>query len=83
MMKISVLFAITLSAVNGWNYETHFLIGRIAYDLLKERSPEALNNAEDVLRLYSDMVTVDNEKDYPFVECIIYADAIKQGAGKF
>ena len=76
-MRFVILLFTVVSCVQAWNYETHFLIGRIAYDSLKQKNPKALERAEDVLRQYSDMVTVDNEKDYPLVESIIYADAIK------
>ena len=76
-MRLCLLLLTLISFTHGWNYETHFIIGRIAYDSLKQRNPTALQRAEEVLRQYSDMVTVDNEKDYPLVESIIFADAIK------
>jgi hypothetical protein len=68
-------------AAQAWNFETHFLITRIAYDILEEKNPEALEQATELLRLYSDNTTIKNEDMYPFVECVTLADEIKRKGG--
>jgi hypothetical protein len=36
-------FIFFLPVINAWNFETHFLIARIAFDILEEQNPDALN----------------------------------------
>lgn len=70
-----------IAQVNAWNSETHLLIARMAYDMLKKSDPTALSKAETLLRVYSDRFTQEHEKDYPFVECVTLADDNKRAGG--
>jgi hypothetical protein len=82
-MKFNILISVfcTIGAVNAWNSETHLLIARMAYDILKKDNPVVLNKAEDLLQIYSDNLTKSHEKDYPFVECVTLADDNKRRGG--
>ena len=44
-------------------------------------NPSVYNKAEILLRQYSDNITLGNEKDYPFVECVTWADDSKRRGG--
>lgn len=46
----------------------------MAYDLLKERDPSIVDRVDELLAEYSDDITELNEKDWPMVECTVYAD---------
>ena len=70
-----------LGAVNAWNSETHLLIARMAYDILKKDNPTVLNKAEALLRVYSDSLTEAHENNYPFVECVTLPDDNKRRGG--
>ena len=50
----SILF---LPLVVAWNFETHFIITRIAYDILEKKNPYALKKASDLLRRFSNSTT--------------------------
>jgi len=78
-IKLSVLSLIGVA--NAWNGEGHLLIARMAYDILKKDNPIALNKAEQLLSKYSDYLTKEHEKDYPFVECVTLADDNKRTIG--
>ena len=78
-IQLSVLSII--GAVNAWNGEGHLLIAKMAYDILKKDNPIALNKAEALLSKYSDDLTKEHEKDYPFVECVTLADDNKRRGG--
>jgi hypothetical protein len=56
-------------------------VARIAYDILEQEDPEALNKATELLRVYSDSITSEKEKDFPFVECVTLADDNKRRGG--
>lgn len=51
------------------------IVARIAYDILEQKSPEVLYEAEQALSALSMFIT--DEKDYPFVECATFADVTK------
>jgi len=46
-----------INTVAAWNSETHLLIARMAYDILKTENPQALTKAENLLKVYSDHFT--------------------------
>ena len=73
-MKFIILF---IQSVLAWSDYTHFVISRIAYDILQEEDPQALQKVTDVLKLYSDDFTNKNEDKYPFVESVTLADDMK------
>ena len=81
MRSILISVFCIIGAVNAWNSETHLLIARMAYDILKKDNPVVLNKAEDLLKIYSDNLTQSHEKDYPFVECVTLADDNKRRGG--
>jgi hypothetical protein len=66
---------------SGWNLETHMLIARMAHDILMKENPIAVQNAEELLKVYSDNVTMENEGDHPFVEGVVLADLNKRRGG--
>ena len=53
----------------------------MAYDMLKKDNPQALQKAEDLIKIYQDNLTLTHEKDYPFVECVTLADDNKRRGG--
>lgn len=61
------------------------IVARVAYDILKENSPDALEKANDLLKVLSesDPSITDSEGDYPFVESAIFADEIKRNGGGY
>jgi hypothetical protein len=63
-----------ISKVLAWNYESHFIIVRMAYDILMERNPSIVKKVDRVLSDFSDDITVQNEENWPMVECTVYAD---------
>ena len=75
---MTLLFIGTISA---WNGETHLLIARMAYDILKKDDPAALAKAETLLKKYSDDISKTHEKNYPFVECVTLPDDNKRRGG--
>ena len=80
-MKLILCILSLASIVGAWNGETHLLIARMAYDILKKESPTALNKAESLLRIYSDSLTKEHEGKYPFVECVTLPDDNKRRGG--
>ena len=78
-----IFILLLISGVACFNSVSHLLSARIAHDILNENSPEALAWAEDLLREYNDTVSLDNEKDYPFVEAITYADDKRMRGGMY
>lgn len=81
MLKyISLLF---ISRAVAWNYETHFIIVRMAYDLLTDRNPGIIDKVDELLAEYSDATTLKNEDNWPFVECAVYGDQIKRAGGGY
>ena len=82
-MKLLIFFVLFLEAIRAWNLQTHMIIARIAYDILEKESPDALRIAEEILSLYSDDVTREEEGLHPFVECVTYADMIKYRGGSW
>mmetsp|Transcript_27208 Transcript_27208/g.19607 ORF Transcript_27208/g.19607 Transcript_27208/m.19607 type:complete len:107 (+) Transcript_27208:15-335(+) len=72
LLSLVLLFANSASA---WWGTGHIITARIAYDLLKEKEPEVLAEAEKALSGLASFIT--DEKDYPFVECATFADVIK------
>lgn len=81
-MKFSTLpMLMFLATIRAWNLQTHMIIARIAYDILEKESPGALRIAEEILSLYTDDIIKEDEGEYPFVECVAYADIIKYRGG--
>ena len=72
-----------ISRIFAWNYESHFIIVRMAYDLLMERNPSIVEKVDSVLADYSDDIIVQNEENWPMVECTVYADQIKRAGGSY
>ena len=77
---ISFLFASTAVA---WNYETHFIIVRMAYDLLMEKDPSIVDKIDSILADFSDETTLKNEHNWPMVECAVYGDQVKRSGGGY
>ena len=61
------------------------LVARIAYNILEKEAPQALEQANNILSVYSQSTPsmTSAEGDYPFVECAIFADTIKSKGGSF
>jgi len=78
---ITLVCAAQLSKIMAWNSHTHLMTAKFAYDMLKSTNPAALSKAEDLLRKYSDYSIQKREEDYPFVECVTWADDIKRIGG--
>ena len=82
MLKTILLTTATvLSTANAWWDEAHLITAKIAYDILLEEDPAALDAANTVLAQLkkdgSDIPALSKEKNYPFVECAPFADTIK------
>jgi len=51
------------------------LVAKVAYDKLNKEYPNVLTKSNKILSKLAQFTTL--EKDYPFVECATFADAIK------
>ena len=71
---IKYICLLFVSNVLAWNYQSHFIIVRMAYDILMERDPSIIEKVDNVLGEYSDDITLLNEENWPMVECTVYAD---------
>ena len=81
-MIIFILILIAqASFTQAWNYRSHLIMARIAYDILKEEDPEALKKANELMLKFSDKNTIRREKLFPFVEGVTWADEIKYRGG--
>lgn len=61
------------------------LVARIAYNILERENPKALEDATELLRVYSNKFPYYTkfEGEYPFVECATLADYIKYRGGSW
>jgi len=82
-MKFMILSILLIGTISAWNGETHLLIARMAYDILKKDDPTTLAKAEALLRKYSDKLTKEHENMYPFVECVTLPDDNKRVGGGY
>lgn len=80
---IKMLIFLLIQQVFAWNYETHFIIVRMAYDLLMERNPIIVEKVDEVIWSYSDYITVEDEDRWPMAECTVFADKIKMDGGGY
>lgn len=76
------LVALSLLAAQAaaWWDKGHLIAARIAYDILESEDPAALQGANDMLAILKadgDILALDHENNYPFVECAPFADTIK------
>ena len=46
-----------------------------------EKDPSIIYDVEKLLKKYSDRTTEEKESEYPFVECVTWADDIKRRGG--
>lgn len=74
-----------LASTQAWNRESHFLIARLAYDILIQESPDALSRANDLLAVAREMNATFNPEEtrFYFVECANWADEIRSKDGKW
>lgn len=80
MKFAAAVLAGSLGTVNAWWDKGHLIAARIAYDHLESESPAALQGANELLAILKnegDILALDHENDYPFVECAPFADTIK------
>jgi hypothetical protein len=61
------------------------LVARIAYNILEQESPETIQGVENILKSLetSGSTWTTGEKDHPFVECVTFADNIKNKGGSY
>jgi len=78
MMKFLSL-SIVLTAVSCWKFTSHFIISRIAHDILKEEDSFCLWEVEQELKILerSYPTWTEKEGDHPMVECSTFADDVK------
>ena len=57
------------------------LVARIAYYILEHTDPDSIDAADNMLKQYSDKLTKEKEKNYPFVEGVTLADENKRRGG--
>ena len=84
--KISLIGAsIAISSVSAWSNQGHLLVGRVAYDKLKQESPQTLENVELALGALQEVDPnwTQIEKDHAFVESNTFADFIKYKGGMY
>ena len=76
---------ILISTAAAWWDNGHLIVSRIAYDILQQKSPEALDKVNSILSVLkkSDPSYTDHEGKYPFVECSTFADKIKYKGGSY
>ena len=70
-----------LHSSHAWNYVSHTIQAKAAYDILLEKDPSIIYDVENLLTQYSDRTTEERESEYPFVESITWADDIKRRGG--
>mmetsp|Transcript_35242 Transcript_35242/g.47550 ORF Transcript_35242/g.47550 Transcript_35242/m.47550 type:complete len:213 (+) Transcript_35242:23-661(+) len=75
LITLTTLMMLFADSAFAWWGSGHLTVARIAYNLLEEREPEVLAEANEVLSALSSFIT--DERDYPFVECATFADVIK------
>ncbi len=75
VVTICGLFA----CAQAWNRESHFLISRLAYDILGRDYPVALERANNLLTVAREMNSTFNPEEtrYYFVEASNWADEIR------
>eukprot|EP00347_Sterkiella_histriomuscorum_P013511 403364437 len=81
----ALLLTLFISQTLCWKSQGHYIISRIAYDILQKDAPQALQSATsmlNVLRIANPNLT-DAEQNYTFVESSSFADLIKYNGGAF
>eukprot|EP00347_Sterkiella_histriomuscorum_P011266 403373110 len=81
----ALLLTLFASQTICWKSQGHYIISRIAYDILQKDAPQALQSATsmlNVLRIANPNLT-DAEQNYTFVESSSFADLIKYSGGAF
>ncbi len=85
-LAITIILVATAHPALAWNKPTHMVIGAIAYDVLKQDSPDTLARVLDLLKAHPDYDTfakrLDNvppeERDrYLFMQAARWADDIR------
>ena len=76
-MKFATAILLTMSAeqVHAWWNNGHMITARIAYDVLRNKYPDALSKAETVLKTLSPFTS--HELNHAFVESAIFPDDLK------
>ena len=75
-----IFTVLNVTTVNAWWGVGHLLITRMTQMILEERSPEIIPKMETLLshlQHASAHLTI-NERDHPFVECVNFADFVKE-----
>ena len=80
-----VAFASLTNIASAWWGTGHLLVARIAHDILEQKSPQTLQNVNDILAILkkSDPSWTSKEGDHPMVECTTFADDIKYKGGGY
>ena len=80
MHKSFASIVLLAAQAQAWWDKGHLIAARVAYDILEAESPAALAGANQVLAVLqadSDILALNHENNYPFVECAPFADTIK------
>ena len=80
-----LLLLVLATTANAWWGKGHLLVARVAYDILQKDAPEIIANVDEVLAFLekSDPSWTVKEGDHPFVECVTFADDIKNKGGMY
>ena len=88
--QITMALAALMDGTEAWSGPAHLLTARVAYEVLKQRNPDKIDQVETILHALqkpgacSDKVeALIVEDKHPFVECATFADNIKYHGGGF
>mmetsp|Transcript_11519 Transcript_11519/g.8425 ORF Transcript_11519/g.8425 Transcript_11519/m.8425 type:complete len:188 (+) Transcript_11519:3-566(+) len=82
-LLISGIVAIMISSASCWNYNGHYLVARMAYDILLTKNPSVLMETRDLLGKMNDTGVLKYEDKVPFVECAALADQLRSSGWNF
>ena len=84
-ISYALVFVILATTANAWWGKGHLLVARIAWDILTDKDPEVIKDVHDCLAYLkkSDPAWTKKEGSHAFVECVTFADDIKNTGGRY
>ena len=70
-----------LPQASAYNLDAHLFMASVAYEYVIKNEPIALYWSEDILRMYEDEITAQNERNFRFLEATTWADDVRKGQG--
>ena len=86
--EITLALTALIQGTDAWSGPAHLLTARVAYEVLKSRNPDKIDQVEAILATLRQpgacpdtFETLIVEDKHPFVECATFADNIKYHGG--